>query len=111
MSRRRLSLLVILCIDFNGVIEDSKNVEKGRKLGPPMPGAVDALQDLYQSHTLIIHTTMANTPSGRRAVADWLEYYDVDYSEIVGKPKADCYLDDKGQKFISWKSAMIKLDN
>ncbi len=76
-----------------------------------MPGAQDALQDLYQSHTIIIHTTMANTPSGRKAVADWLEYYDIDYHEIAPKPAASLYLDDKAMKFTNWKSAMLKLED
>lgn len=75
-----------------------------------MPGAVDALQDLYLSHTLIIHSTMANTPSGRKAVADWLEYYDIDYSEIAGKPKADVYLDDRAMLFTTWPKVLKKLD-
>ena len=100
----------ILAIDFDGVIHDQKNPVEGRKMGPPMTGAVEALQDLYPLHTIIIHTTRANTPSGRKSVADWLEYYDVDYHEIVGKPNADIYLDDRGLKFTSWKKTMEKLD-
>ena len=97
-----------VAVDFAGVICDMAN--KGeRKLGPPMQGAIDALQDLYDTHYVIIHTTMANTPRGRQVVADWLEFYDVDYHEIVGKPEADYYLDDKAVKFDTWTSARKKI--
>jgi 5'(3')-deoxyribonucleotidase len=92
-----------ICIDFNGTIEDSKHPVEGKKMGPPMPGALDALQDLHDIYHIIIHTTMANTPSGRKAVADWLEYYDVDYGEIVPKPAAVYYIDDKAVNHKSWK--------
>lgn len=96
-----------LAIDFDGVVHDNKHAVEGRKMGPPMPGAVDALQDIYSAgYHIIIHTTMANTPSGRRAVADWLEYYDLDYHEIVAKPGADFYLDDKAIKHHTWPKTL-----
>ena len=75
-------------------------------MGPPMFGALDALQDLQGKYHIIIHTTKANIPSGRKAVADWLEYYDVYYDEIVGKPEALWYIDDKAIKFTNWSSVM-----
>ena len=104
---------MVVCIDFDGCVHDSKHPVEGRRMGPPMPGALDALQDLRDHFTIIIHTTKANTPSGRKAVADWLEYYDVDYHEIVGKPKADYYIDDHAVKHNNWQTTKkeLKLDD
>ena len=98
-----------IAIDFAGVICDMKNIPKGKKMGPPMPGAIDALQDLYLRYDVIIHTTFANNPSGRKAVADWLEFYDIDYNEIVGKPDASYYIDDKALTFTTWNQTKKKL--
>ena len=92
-----------ICVDFNGVIHDYKNPVEGKRMGAPMPGAVDAMQDLYIRYHVIIHTDMANTLQGRKVVEDWLEFYDIDYHEIVGKPSAIWYIDDKAVNFKSWK--------
>ncbi len=92
-----------IAIDFAGVICDMKHIPKGKKLGPPMEGAIDALQDLFLIYDIIIYTTIGNSPGGRKAVADWLEYYDIDYTEISGKPAASYYIDDNAVKFSSWK--------
>lgn len=99
----------IVAVDFAGVICDMANKAEGRKLGPPMPGAIDALQDLYDHYHVIIHTTMANTPRGRQVVAEWLEFYDVDYHEIVGKPAASYYIDDHALEFKNWLQTKKKL--
>jgi hypothetical protein len=99
----------IIAIDFMGVICDPSNVPEGKKLGQPIPGALDALQDLYDTCYVIIHTTMANTPRGRQIVAEWLDFYDVDYHEISGKPKADYYLDNHALEFKSWALTKKKL--
>ena len=98
-----------IAIDFAGVICDMGHIPEGKKLGPPINGAIDALQDLYDRYHVIIHTTFANTPGGRQAVADWLEFYDVDYHEIVAKPGADYYIDDHALEFKSWVTIKKKL--
>ena len=100
-----------IAIDFNGTIEDSNNVPKGKKFGPPLPGAEDTLEGLIQEgHEVIIFTEMAKTSSGRQAVADWLEYFDISYSEITAlKPNASIFIDDKGLRFTSWASTIKEL--
>lgn len=52
---------------------------------------------------------MANTPRGRQVVADWLEHFDVDYHEIVGKPGANYYIDDRAIEHKDWKITKQKL--
>lgn len=100
-----------IAIDFNGTIEDSANVPKGKKFGPPLPGAEDALESLIQEgHEVIIFTEMAKTDSGRKAVADWLEYFDIPYSEITAvKPNAEIFIDDRALHFTSWQSTIKQL--
>src|ERR1017187_10119065 len=92
-----------ICIDFDGCINDHLHPVEGRKMGAPLPGAVDAIQDIHDFYHVIIHTTMANSPSGRKAVADWLEFYGVDYDEISPKPAAQFYVDVRGIKFKDWQ--------
>ena len=99
----------VVAVDFAGVICDMTHILEGKKLGPPVHGALDALQDLYDAYYVIIHTTMANTPRGRQVVAEWLEFYDVDYHEIVGKPAAEYYIDDHGVKFNNWIDTRKKI--
>lgn len=102
---------MILAIDFDGVIHDRKNPIPGKTMGAPMPQAIEALQDLYlHGHEIIVHTLMATTESGRQAVIDWLDYYDVDHSGVTAiKPKADWYIDDKAIQHVDWPSTMAQL--
>lgn len=102
---------MILCVDFDGVVHDRANPLPGKKMGGLLDGAEDVLDDLYRAgHKIIIHTTMANSPSGRRAVADWLEFYGVDYHEIQPKPQADIYLDDRGIQHVNWPKTIKELN-
>ena len=101
---------MILAIDFDNTIMDTKHPVEGQKMGPPMPDALESLMDLHDAgHTLIIHTTRANNPSGRKSVADWLEYYDVDYDSIMPKPAADFYIDDRAVEFQDWEDTLVEI--
>jgi hypothetical protein len=101
---------MILAVDFDQTIHDKRNPLDGKKMGAPLPGAQEALMDLYDAgNTIIIHSTMANTQTGMQAIADWLEHYDIDYHNIVGKPHADYYIDDKALTFYNWPEVMDKL--
>lgn len=98
---------MILAIDFDEVIHDTKNPITGRKMGAPIYGSQEALDDLHDAgHKIIIHTVRGIS----KAVMDWLEYYDIPYDEITNiKPKADWYIDDKSLHFESWEQVMNKL--
>jgi hypothetical protein len=102
----------IVAIDFNNTLEDSKNAPSGKRFGPPLPGAVDALYALTQeSVKVVIFTLLAANPSGRQAVADWLEYFDIDYDEITAvKPNADLFVDDRGLHHQDWTSTMKEVN-
>lgn len=100
-----------LGIDFDGVVHDHLNPQPGGKMGGLIEGASEALDELYQDgHYLIIHTVKANTPSGRKAVADWLEFFAIDYHEIAPKPDCDYYIDDKSIEFKNWNKIMDRFD-
>lgn len=95
-------------IDFDGVIHDRQNPATGRRMGPPIEGAKERLISLKRRrHKVIVHTTMALTPSGAKAVANWMEHFGIPYDEIIGKPAADIYLDDKAVRFTDWKNVNL----
>lgn len=96
---------MILAIDYDGVIHDINNPVPGKRMGRPMPGAEDAMEDLKQAgHKLIIHSVRGDKP---KVIADWCDYYDVPYDEITNiKPQADLYIDDKALHFDSWTQVM-----
>lgn len=90
-------------IDFDGVIHDRANPLPGKRMGGPIEGARDALVTLKEHDCfIIIHSTMALSPTGRKAIEDWMSYYDIPYDVIREKPAADVYLDDKGERFEGW---------
>lgn len=102
---------MILSIDFDGVIHDRENPVKGKRMGKPMQGAGEAIEQLIEDgHTVIVHTVMATTPSGTKAVQDWLEYYDIPHHGVTAiKPQADVYLDDRAIRFTNWQDALRQL--
>ena len=93
---------MVLAIDWDGVIHDWEHVPPGRRLGPPMLGAKDALIQLKEAgHHIIIHS--CNKPG---VIADWMAYFEIPYSSIWcgnGKVIADVYLDDRAVHFTSWE--------
>jgi hypothetical protein len=98
---------MIIAVDFDDTIHDTKNVSPGYKMGLPIPDAVEAMKELSKRHTLIIHTVWAVDPRHRKAIEDWLKYFEVPFESITSqKPMADVYLDDKGMKFTTWEEAL-----
>lgn len=95
---------MILAIDLDGVIHNPNDVEPGKKMGRPIEGAQEALENLTdQGHTIIIHTVRGDS----QHVRDWLEFYGLDDYEVTStKPNADLYIDDKAMKFESWPQVM-----
>lgn len=98
---------MILAIDYDGVIHDYKNPPPGRKMGPPIEGAKEALTEFKrQGHTVIIHTVWI--PETHATIAKWMEYFDIPYDSITNiKPNAACYIDDKAIHFTAWENIKI----
>lgn len=77
-------------------------------MGPPIEGAKEALERYAAAgHEIIIHSVWAHD-EGAKTIAAWMEYYKIPFHSITNiKPKADLYLDDHAQKFISWDQVKI----
>jgi hypothetical protein len=47
----------------------------------------------------------------RKAVRDWLDYYDILYHDVTAiKIAAVAYIDDRAIRFTTWPEAMRQLD-
>ena len=95
-------------IDWDNTSHDTLHPVEGRRLGPPLPGAAEALRRLHAAgHRICIHSC------GRASViADWMQYYNIPYDGIwqgEGKPVADLYIDDRGYCFTTWERTMRDL--
>lgn len=101
-----------ICVDFKGTLEDSGHIPVGKKFGPPQPGAEDVAEDLIQGgHKVIVFTTIAANPSGRQAVEDWLEYFDIPYTGVTAvKPEADLYIDNKAVYHKDWGQTVKEIN-
>lgn len=94
---------MLLAIDFDGVIHDYKNPVEGRRMGPPIDGAKDALKKyMVRGDEVVIFSTWA-TEKGQKTIREWLHYYHIPFSSVTNiKPNADVYIDDKAIRFINW---------
>lgn len=97
---------MIIAIDFDHTICDTAHPVPGRRMGAPLEGALDAIKKLSKIHTIIIYTVWGDE-KGKKVIEDWLKYYNFPALEITNiKPRADCYLDDKAIKHISWEQSL-----
>src|SRR2546423_15258648 len=99
--------LLILAIDFDGVLHD-EHPTPPHKMGKPVEGAVEAMKQLRaQGHELIVHTVRASGPDKGKHVADWLRYFGIPFDRVTAtKPQADIYIDDRGYRFTSWAQTL-----
>jgi len=98
---------MIIAIDFDGPIHNPQAVIKGQKLGIPTEGAKESLEELHKTDKIIIFTNRATNFSATKAVADFLDHFEIPYDDITNiKPNADVFIDDKAMKFINWEHIM-----
>lgn len=96
-----------ICIDFDGVIHDFKNPVEGRRMGAPIAGTLEALQELQAVGYQIIVWSVRGDLAGIEYLTEWLNFYNIPFDEITNKkPNADYYVDDKGIRFTSWAETM-----
>ena len=114
--------LTNLAIDFDGVIHKcSKGYYDGTIYDEPVEGSFESLKLLSEQYDIIIFTAKAkpdrglvNGKTGTVLVWEWLEKYQMDkYVKLVtsAKPRAVCYIDDKGIRFTDWDRALANLEN
>lgn len=101
-----------LLIDFDGVLHDSKNVLAGRRMGQPIPGAIESVCKLFdKGHEIVIFTARATSPKTTEAVANWLGYFGIPYHRITNvKPSGSLALiDDRAIRFTNWSEVMEEI--
>jgi hypothetical protein len=107
-------------IDFDGVIHKcSKGYYDGTIYDDPIDGAHTALKNLSERYTVIVYTCKAksdrelvNGKTGTQLIWDWLKEHKLDQyiSKVTAeKPRAVCYIDDKGIRFDGWKNCLENL--
>ena len=108
-------------IDFDGVIHKcSKGYYDGTIYDDPIDGAYEALERISKKYTIIMYTAKAkpdrglvNGKTGTELVWDWLREHDMAkfVSKVTSeKPRAVCYIDDKGIEFTDWNSCFQRLE-
>ena len=71
-----------------------------------LPGALDGLRWLRkEKHKVIIHSARCNWDGGRDQIESKLAKHKLSF-DVVSKPYADFYIDDKALKFTRWPEAI-----
>jgi predicted HAD superfamily phosphohydrolase YqeG len=93
----------ILCLDWDQTLVDTESQEW-------LPGALDALRWMRgQGHKVIIHSVRAERDYGRNQIEEKLRQHKLKF-EVLAKPYADLYVDDKAQEFDgSWPKVIREI--
>ena len=93
-----------IVIDLDGTILEEKTIKEKPK-ATPLPGAIDAVNKLYQmGHVIIIYT--ARTDKDLELTLKQLNEYGIKYHRLVlGKPVGDIFIDDRAFVFRDWKAS------
>ena len=89
---------MVIAIDFDGTLHDIDNPVPGRKMGPPMPGAVEAVKRLAQHHDIVIFTVRGDQPY----IHDWLAYWGFPKPAAITNVKNGAFhwiIDDRGIRY------------
>jgi len=107
-------------IDFDGVIhKNSKGFHDGTVYDDPMIGVEKSLEKISKNYDIIVYSAKArkdrmliNGKTGKELIEEWLIEKDLMkyIKEVTSeKPRAVCYIDDKGIEFKDWESCMNNL--
>ena len=97
-----------IAIDFDGVIHAHKNPIEGRRMGPPIEGAKEALKTLSRKYNIIIFSVWGDKP---KTIEDFMKYYELSFNSVTNiKPNATFYIDDRGLHFNSWSETLAEVD-
>ena len=111
-----------IAIDFDGVIHgNSKGFYDGTIYDSPIEGSIDAIKWFNsRGYDIVLFTAKAKpdrplvkNKTGEELIWEWLKKYEIDnfVKEITcEKPRAICYIDDKGIRFESWKNTLEKFN-
>lgn len=100
-----------IAVDFDGVIHSytSPWIDAATVPDPPVPGAIEWMNEMAKKFEIIIFTTRAKAPEGREAVFRYLRQYGyvgepsderlAEHLITAVKPPALIYLDDRAVRF------------
>lgn len=90
-----------ICLDFDGVIHlNSKFIAPHVINGAPVPGVVEAIQQLRKHFCVVVHSCRCNSLGGVEAINEWLKQYGIEVDDVVDyKPQAEIYVDDRAVAF------------
>lgn len=97
-----------ILVDMDGVICTEQRTFE-RCLATAVPGARAALEALAAAgHTIVIYS--ARSWSELKMTEAWLAQHQIPYHGIhLGKPVADCIIDDRALRFSNWPAALVEL--
>jgi len=110
-----------IAIDFDGVIHAcSKGYYDGTVYDVPIEGSLKALEALHnKGFSIFIYSCKSRTDrpevdgkNGTQMIWDWLEKHNVKQyvTDVVSeKPRAICFIDDKGVRFNNWEDTFEQL--
>lgn len=99
-----------LLIDFDSVLHDDKHPVPGRKMGEPMPRALEAIHLLHsRGYPMKVFTLWATTPAGKKAVESWLVYWKFPPLEVTNIKSAGYIIDDKAIKHLNWQQTIKEI--
>ncbi len=109
-----------VAIDFDGVVHgNSKGFHDGTVYDPPIEGSIEAIKWFKsQGYDIVLFTAkvkpdrpLVNGKGGEELIWEWLGKYNLNsyIKEITcEKPRAICYIDDRGIRFDSWGNVIDK---
>lgn len=109
-----------VAIDFDGVVHgNSKGFYDGTVYDPPIEGSIQAIKWFKeQGYDIVLFTAkvkpdrpLVNGKTGEELIWDWLAKYEISsyIKEITcEKPRAICYIDDRGIRFESWDQTLAQ---
>ena len=106
-----------VAIDFDGVLHSFEGgfVAPNIIQGTLKEGAKEFVDNLVQDgFRIVIHSCRANTFTGAVAIGEWLQHHSIHYDNIIEKPLAHYYIDDRavefGNSFGALRERMIEID-
>ena len=85
----------VVCVDFDGVLNNYSGWKGETELYTPRDGAREFMSELRKDYRVVVFTTRDNN-----LVREWLEKYNILFDDVTStKIGAVCYIDDRGLQF------------
>ena len=106
-----------ICLDFDGVMNSYvSGWNDGVLEDDPVPGAIEWLNEIIKTHTVILHSARLTTKGQTAIVSRWLQRHGASQETMrklqwAKKPHADVYLDDRAINFSGTFPSSDDLNN